>query len=314
MSVRPLLQRQATVRSQIRHRLENRGFLEVDPPIVASEILPEVSIDPYTVLHGNEKKFLQTSPEPHMKRLLAEDSGSIYQFAHCFRRDERGPHHDTEFTMLEWYEPGVNLTSTAELITQILHDTLHTDGLQRLPCREAFIQHADIDPMTAGVGDLLQASNFHEVGIPDSISNIPAEQQWSLAFELLLSDVVSPQLGIAQPTMLESWPASESAFAQLDSTNKQLSLRFEVFVAGIELMNGWQEETCSSTIRKRLEKTNITRTSVKKQKLPLPNRLLAVHDNMPEGVGVALGFDRLVMLAAGTDSIDAIRYFNSDNS
>jgi lysyl-tRNA synthetase class 2 len=265
-------------------------------------------------MHGNENKFLQTSPEPHMKRLLAEDSGSIYQFAHCFRSDERGPHHDTEFTMLEWYQPGANLTSTAELVTQLLHDSLHTDGLQRLPCRDAFIQHADIDPITAGVGALLQASNFHDVGIPESISNLPAEQQWSLAFELLLSEVVSPQLGIAQPTMLESWPASESAFAQLDSTNKQLSLRFEVFVAGIELMNGWQEETCSSTIRKRLEKTNTIRTSFEKQKLPLPNRLLAVHDNMPEGVGVALGFDRLVMLATGTNSIDAIRYFNSDNS
>ena len=79
-------------------------------------------------------------------------------------------------------------------------------------------------------------------------------------------------------------------------------------------MNGWQEETCSSTIRKRLEKTNIIRSSLKKEKLPLPNRLLAVHDNMPEGVGVALGFDRLMMLATGTASIDAIRYFNSDNS
>lgn len=314
MSVRPLLRRQATVRSLIRNRLESRGFLEVDTPIVASELLPDVSIDPYTVTYGNEKKFLQTSPEPHMKRLLAEDSGSIYQFAHCFRSEERGPHHDTEFTMLEWYEPGANLTSTAELITQLLHDSLHTNGLQRLPCRDAFIQHADIDPMTAGVGALLQASNFHNVGIPESISNLPAEQQWSLAFELLLSEVVSPKLGIAQPTMLESWPASESAFAQLDSTNKQLSLRFEVFVTGIEIMNGWQEETCSFTIRKRLEKANTIRTSFEKQKLPLPNRLLAVHDNMPEGIGVALGFDRLVMLAAGTDSIDAIRYFNSDNS
>ena len=150
--------------------------------------------------------------------------------------------------------------------------------------------------------------------IPDSISRLPEEQQWSLAFELLLSEVVAPQLGIPQPTMLESWPASESAFARLDPTNKQVALRFEVFVAGIELMNGWQEETCSSTILNRLEKTNHIRMSFERQKLPLPDRLLAVHDNMPEGVGVALGFDRLMMLAAGTDSIDAIRYFNSENS
>ncbi len=314
MCVRQLLQRQATVRSLIRHRLESRGFLEVDTPIVSSEILPEASIDPYIVMHGNEKKFLQTSPEPLMKRLLAEDSGSIYQFAHCFRSKERGPHHDTEFTMLEWYEPGADLTSTAELITLLLQDSLHTNGLQRLPCREAFIQHANIDPITASVSALLKASTFHNVGIPDSISNLPENQQWSLAFELLLSEVVSPRLGISQPTMLESWPACESAFAKLDPLNKQLSLRFEVFVAGIELMNGWQEETCSSTIRNRLETTNTIRRSFEKHELPLPNRLLTVHDNMPEGVGVALGFDRLMMLVSRAESIDAIRYFNSDNT
>ena len=314
MSIRALLQRQATVRSLIRRRLEIQGFLEVDTPIVSRELLPEVSIDPYSVIQGTENKFLQTSPEPHMKRLLAEDSGPIYQFAHCFRQDERGPHHDTEFTMLEWYEPGATLTSTAELIQRLLHDSLRTNGLQRLCCRDAFIQHANIDPITANVDALLKASHFHNVIIPDSISRLPEEQQWSLAFELLLSEVVAPQLGIPQPTMLESWPASESAFARLDPTNKQVALRFEVFVAGIELMNGWQEETCSSTIQKRLEKTNRIRMSFEKRKLPLPDRLLAVHDNMPEGVGVALGFDRLMMLAAGTDSIDAIRYFNSDNS
>lgn len=249
-----------------------------------------------------------------MKRLLAEDSGSIFQFAHCFRSEERGPHHDTEFTMLEWYEPGADLTSTAELISLLLHDSLNTDGLQRLPCREAFIHHADIDPMTASVGALLKACTFHDVGIPGSISNLPESQQWSLAFELLLSEVVSPRLGISQPTMLESWPASECAFAKLDPLNKELSLRFEVFVAGIELMNGWQEETCSSTIQKRLETTNTIRRAFEKHELPLPNRLLAVHDNMPEGVGVALGLDRLMMLASREESIDAVRYFNSGNS
>jgi lysyl-tRNA synthetase class 2 len=124
---------------------------------------------------------------------------------------------------------------------------------------------------------------------------------------------VSPQLGISQPTMLEDWPASESAFAKLDPVNNQLSLRFEVFVAGVELMNGWQEEICSATIRHRLQKTNIVRKSLEKQALPLPDRLLSVHDNMPEGVGVALGFDRLVMLATESDSIDTARYFNSEN-
>ena len=314
MSIRPLLQRRAAIRSSLRHQLESRGFIEVDTPVVASELLPEIYIEPVTLTHQNETKYLQTSPEPQMKRLLAEDSGPIFQFAQCFRGDERGPLHDTEFTMLEWYEPGACLRSTAEVIESLLNKSLHTNGLERLSCRDAFIQHANIDPITANLNTLLQASVSHNARLPSSISTLPNEQQWSLVFEVLLSDVVSPQLGISQPTMLEAWPASESAFAQLDPANQQLSLRFEVFVDGVELMNGWQEEICSATIRHRLQKTNILRKSLEKPVLPLPNRLLSVHDNMPQGVGVALGFDRLVMLATKSKSIDTARYFNSDNA
>ena len=313
MSIRPLLHRRAVIRSSLRHQLESRDFIEVDTPVVGSELLPEIYIDPVTLTHKSKIKYLQTSPEPQMKRLLAENSGPIFQFAQCFRSDERGPLHDTEFTMLEWYEPGASLRSTADVIESLLHDSLQTNGLERLSCREAFIQHANVDPITASLSTLLQASASHNLHLPTSLSTLPEEQQWSLVFELLLSDVVSPQLGISQPTMLEAWPASESAFAKLDPVNNQLSLRFEVFVAGIELMNGWQEEICSATIRLRLQKTNIVRKSLEKPALPLPDRLLSVHDNMPQGVGVALGFDRLVMLATESDSIDTVRYFNSDN-
>ena len=314
MSIRPLLHRRAAIRSSLRHQLESRGFIEVDTPVVASDLLPEIYIDPVTLTHKSKTKYLQTSPEPQMKRLLAEGSGPIFQFAQCFRSDERGPLHDTEFTMLEWYDPGACLRSTAEVIESLLHDSLHTRGLERLSCRDAFIQHANVDPITASLSTLLQASASHDFHLPSSLSTLPKEQQWSLVFELLLSDVVSPKLGISQPTMLEAWPASESAFAKLDPTNNEISLRFEVFVDGVELMNGWQEEICSATIRHRLQKTNIVRKSLEKNILPLPEKLLGVHDNIPQGVGVALGFDRLVMLATESDSIDAARYFNSDNT
>ena len=119
MSIRPLLQRRAAIRSSLRHQLESRGFIEVDTPVVASELLPEIYIDPVTLTHQSKTKYLQTSPEPQMKRLLAEDSGPIFQFAQCFRSDERGPLHDTEFTMLEWYEPGACLHSTAEVVESL---------------------------------------------------------------------------------------------------------------------------------------------------------------------------------------------------
>ena len=315
MSVRPLLEHRAGVRTAVRACFEGRGFVEVDTPVLSREILPEPYIEPVSLTDGQVTRYLQTSPEALMKRLLARASGPIYQFAHCFRAGERSPRHDTEFIMLEWYQPGASLKETAELVSDLLRHTLRTTGLERISCRDAFSQHAGVDPLTATADELLAAATEAGLVLPEGTAALPAAERRSLAFDLLLSEVVSPRLGRDRPVMLEAWPAAEAAFARLDPLDPRQGRRFEVFSKGIELANGWEEEPSATILRERLLATNQLRQSQGRRVLPLPDQLLAAHgETMPAGVGAALGFDRLVMLASGATSIDAVRGFSSDTA
>ena len=315
MSVRPLLEQRAAIRLAIRNSLDARGFIEVDTPVLAQEILPEPHIEPIVVNDGCIDRYLQTSPEALMKRLLAADSGPIYQLAPCFRSGERSPRHDTEFIMLEWYQPQATLDDTAALLIDLLGRTLGTTGLERVSCRDAFSHHAGIDPITATADELLNATVRCGLIMPEGMDHLSESDSRSLAFDLLLSEVITPQLGLDQPAMLESWPASEAAFARLDPEQPLVARRFELFYAGVELANGWEEEPRARVLRERLLATNKLRQLQGRRSLPLPERLLAAHgDDMPTGMGAALGFDRLVMVAAGAASIDATRGFTSDTA
>lgn len=315
MSVRPLLEKRAAIRSAIRTSFEAWGFIEVDTPVLAKEILPEPHIEPIVVNDGCIDRFLQTSPEALMKRLLAASSGPIYQLAPCFRAGERGPRHDTEFIMLEWYQPQATLDDVAALLTDLLSQTLGTKEIQRITCREAFAIHAHVNPITATADELLNAAIHCGLVLPEGLNHLTESERRSLAFDLLLSEIITPQLGIDQPVMLESWPASEAAFARLDPEQPLVARRFELFYAGVELANGWEEETRTKVLYERLLTANKIRCSQGRRSLPLPERLIAAHgDTMPPGIGAALGFDRLVMVATGATSIDEIRGFNSDTA
>ena len=313
MSVRPMLEQRAGVRAALRDCLDRQGFIEVDTPVLSREVLPEAHIEPIIVSAGDDvARFLQASPEALMKRLLAAGAGAIYQFARCFRAGERSPRHDTEFVMLEWYQPGGTLAETAVLLEQLLARSLGTSGLERISCTTAFKQFAGADPVAANADELAAAVERQDLQLPQGFGGLTESVRWSLCFNLLLSEVVAPQLGHQQPAMLESWPAAEAAFARLDRQDPRLARRFEVFVSGVELVNGWEEEPSPAILRSRIEAANAIREADGRRVLPLPSKLLAAHgDRMPAGVGAALGFDRLVMLAAGSESIDQVRGFSS---
>jgi lysyl-tRNA synthetase class 2 len=169
--------------------------------------------------------------------------------------------------------------------------------------------HADVDPLAATADDLLAALARAGVTVPASTPHEADQDRWDRGFEQLLAEVVQPRLGQERPTMLEAWPASQAAFARLDPAAPTTARRFELFVAGVELANGWEEETSRDVLAARIEATNRTRAAAGRDVLPIPERLLAAHGpSMPDGVGAALGFDRLVMLAAAADSIDAVRW------
>jgi lysyl-tRNA synthetase class 2 len=313
MSIRPLLERRARVRRAIASLFDARGFVEVDTPVLASEVVPEAHIDPIRVPVGDTVRYLQASPELLMKRLLAAGSGPIYQFARAFREGERGRQHDVEFVLLEWYAPGESLEATVDLLAEIGAAVLGTRGIERVSCREAFLDHAGVDPLTADAAALEAA--LDRLGIPRPAGAADADERRDRGFELLLAEVVQPRLGHGRPALLEQWPASQAALGRVRDGTPPVAERFELFVAGVELANGWVEETDRDIVAARLEAANRVRCGAGRAPLPLPTRLLDVHGgSLPEGVGVALGFDRLVMLAAAAASIDAVRPFSSQTA
>lgn len=310
MTARPILELRAGLRRRLRDLFDARGFVEVDTPVLSSEVLPEAHIDPLTIHvdgHDRPPHYLQASPEAHMKRLLAGGSGPIYQFARAFRAGERGTRHDVEFVLLEWYAPGTTLDDEAALLAELCATTLGTTGLDRVTCREAFAAHAGIDPFTPSPIEWQAAGSRAGLSLPDSLAE--SCDAW---FELLLSEVVAPRLGRERPALLEAWPVSQAAFARLVDDSPPTARRFELFVAGVELANGWEEEPRRDVLLDRIATANTTRSSSGRGALPVPMRLVEAHGPaMPVGVGTALGFDRLAMLAAGAASIDAVRCFTS---
>ena len=315
MTARPILALRARVRSRLRGLFDGLGFLEVDTPVLSTEVLPEPHIDPIAVpVPGAAGRWLQASPEALMKRLLAAGSGPIYQFARSFRAGEQGRQHDLEFVLLEWYAPQATLAETADLLERLCHAALGTAGIERTTCAEAFSVLAGVDPLRGSLEELEAAVAAAGIASPAPDPRAGRADRWDRAFELLLTEVVQPRLGHGRPTMREAWPISQAAFARVDA-DPPAARRFELFVAGVELANGWEEETSRELLAARIEAANRVRVADGRGPLPVPARLLAAHGPaMPEGVGAALGFDRLVMLAAGADSIDAVRCFRSSDA
>lgn len=311
MTIRSLLELRAGVRRAVRAFFDDRGFLEVDTPVLAAEVLPEAHIEPVEVrLAGEHVRWLQASPELLMKRLLAAGAGAIYQFAHAFRDGERGPLHDVEFELLEWYAPGTTLDDVALFLEQLCTTVLGTHALDRVDCGEAFGTLAEIDPFTASAEEWLAAVRRAAIVLPEGLGSLaPAEVQ-DRCFELVLAEKIQPTLGHERPVMLENWPVSQAAFARIDPRRPTAARRFELFVRGVELANGWEEETSRGAVAKRITDANTVREADGRNGLPCPEKFLAAHGPaMPAGVGVALGFDRLVMLARGAASIDTVRPF-----
>lgn len=293
------LKQRARIIQAMRNYFYKQDFLEVETPIRIPAPAPEAHIDSFE----SDGWFLQSSPELAMKRLLSRGYPRIFQICKCFRKDERGSLHLTEMTMLEWYTGGCTylelMRQCKGLVCHIAGETGSGDSLryqgktidlgspwERITVAEAF--------------DRYTSTTMEKAMDDDSFDEI-------MAFE------IEPELGIRVPTLIMDFPASMAALAQLKPEDSRFAERFELYIGGIELANGFSELVDPMEQRTRFEQATKIRELLKKPATPMPEPFLRDLKNMPPAAGIALGVDRLVMLFTDSVEIDGVVAFTPEN-
>lgn len=295
-----------------RHFFVDRGIMEVDTPVVVNAPVTDVHIHSARVHFADDPRpfFLHTSPEYTMKRLLAAGSGDIFQICHVVRGLERGRQHNAEFTLIEWYRVGYSLerlmSEVDTLVRSLLGDVAFTISSERITYREAFLRELQLDPFTATLEELSNAAR--KIGFA-------AGTQRDELLELLMGAVIGPQLGRNALTFVYDYPASQAALARINPDDPQTALRFELYCKGVELANGFEELSSASEQRARFERDNEERRRRGLPAYEIDERVLAaLGAGLPDTAGVALGFDRTLMLATGVDHIDDVLPFPTDRA
>jgi len=322
---RPFLAARGRIQQALRAWFLAQGFVEVETPIL------QVSPGNETHLHAlptgligpdgaQQPMYLHTSPEFACKKLLAAGERKIFTFARTFRNRERGPLHHPEFTMLEWYRAGESYHALMEDCAALLAEAANAAGsqrwsyrerncdprapLQRLSVADAFKSFAGIDllaTLTDGEPDTRALANAASAaGI-----QIAADDTWSDIFSRAISERVEPHLGNGAPTLLTEYPFPEAALAR-PAADPRVAERFELYACGIELANAFGELTDPAEQRRRFEASMAERQKRYGERYPIDEDFIAAVGRMPQASGIALGFDRLAMLASGATRIEQV--------
>ncbi len=285
-----------------------RQVMEVDTPVLVNAAVTDTHIHSVAVPPA---WFMHTSPEYAMKRLLAAGSGDIYQICHVARGFEQSRIHNTEFTLVEWYRLGFDLARLMDEVDELVrelcpaHPALRARG-ERLSYREAFVRHTGLDPLDATIPQL--AGVVAHLGYPQ---DAPRDE----LLDLIMGAIIGPKLGHEAPTFIYGYPASQAALARLDPADPRTAQRFELYLAGIELANGFHELAAATEQRARFTQDLQQRAQRGLAVHPMDERLLAaLGAGLPECSGVALGFDRVVMLAAGAAHIREVLPFPTETA
>ncbi|GAB2952147.1 elongation factor P--(R)-beta-lysine ligase [Hafnia psychrotolerans] len=305
-----LLKRAAIV-AEIRRFFADRGVLEVETPAMSQATVTDIHLVPFTTRFvgpgaaDGMTLYLMTSPEYHMKRLLAAGSGPIYQMGKSFRNEEAGRHHNPEFTMLEWYRPRYDMYRLMNEVDDFLQQVLDCETAETLSYQQAFTRHLDVDPLSA------DKTQLREAAAKLDLSNIAdTEEDRDTLLQLLFTMGVEPHIGRDKPTFVYHFPATQASLAEISTEDHRVAERFEVYYKGVELANGFRELTDSKEQRQRFAQDNQKRSVRGLPVQPVDNNLLdALEHGMPECSGVALGVDRLIMIALGADSLSEILAF-----
>lgn len=307
------LLRRSEIVWQLREFFHSRGFAEVHTPIISHDTVVDLNIEPVRIsgrsldCHGagNEDLFLQTSPEFAMKRLLAAGMKSIYSIGPVFRAGERGANHNPEFTMVEWYHVGDDMAAGVALVDALVRAVLACPPAEVITYQDAFKTHTAIDPLVASLEELSHVAATGDLGVTVDWSD--DRDTW---LDLLFSELVQPRLGWERPTIITNYPASQSALAKIAASDSRTAERFELFVRGVELANGYHELLDPVELMTRNEFTESKRRALGRPNLPVSSRLIqAMQSGIPACSGCALGLDRLIMVATNATAIDQVLAF-----
>jgi len=296
-----------------------QGFLEVETPLLSHDVVVDRYLDPLGVTLPSDPRrpdvgprmWLQTSPEFGMKRLMAAGGEAIFQITRAFRAGEVGAHHNPEFTMIEWYRRGDGMDAGMELLSALAATLLECPPAERLSYAAAFHNYVGIDPHRADEAQMADAARRLGLSVSEQFRAEADRDNW---LNLLLAHGVEPHLGQGRPTILHSYPGSQAALARVVG-EPPVAERFELYVRGIELANGYHELLDPRVLRDRNHQAAADRATEEKPALPHESRLLQAMDHgLPACAGVALGFDRLVMLAAGATTLAEVMAFPIDRA
>ena len=312
-SIKNLLTR-AKLIEEIRRFFTDRGLLEVETPVLSEFGVTDVHLATFSTEFispfGEQSKtlWLSTSPEYHMKRLLAAGSGPIFQIGKVFRNEEAGNRHNPEFTMLEWYRPHFDMYRLINEVDDLLQQILECPPAESMSYQFAFQQYVGLDPLSAEMSELVEKAKKYQL--------VDAEKEnRDTLLQFLFSVVVEPQIGQEAPVVVYHFPASQAALAQISSEDLRVAERFEFYYKGLELANGFHELSDAREQLRRFQQDNLQREKMGLPVRAIDTRLLsALQAGIPNCSGVALGVDRLLMIAMGAEHIKEVISFAIDNA
>ncbi|WP_245980737.1 EF-P lysine aminoacylase EpmA [Sinobacterium caligoides] len=308
------LRARAELLAAIRQFFAARGVQEVETPLMATTAVTDPFIDAFEIKlgAGAEVRYLQTSPEYAMKRLLAAGSGPIYQICKAFRREEGSSRHNPEFTMLEWYRPGFDERTLMDEVQALLASLLHVTEFRRLSYREVFDSAVGVDPHRSTAAELASiARQYAEFSFADDALD---RDGW---LDVLMTHVIEPSLDPQHGVFIYDYPASQAALAQVqeDESGQQVARRFEFYCGGVELSNGYYELLDAEELARRGNADNAKRSGLNRPEIALDRRLLAaMQAGLPSSAGVSIGVDRLLMIQRGLARISEGLSFDIGNA
>lgn len=306
------LKERAQIVAKIRRFFDDKQVMEVETPTLSQATVTDVHLHTFsTTFTGpgfakGQRLFMQTSPEFHMKRLLCAGSGAIYQMAKSFRNEESGRHHNPEFTMLEWYQPDYDHLMLIDEVDELLQHVLGTERCEIKTYQQVFMQYLGLDPLVSDLEQIRRVATNYDFG-----DFVATEQNKDTLLQCLFCFVIEPQIGLETPIAIYHFPASQAALAKIEEQDSRVARRFEFYYQGIELANGFHELQDANEQLQRFEKDNNERESIGLASQPIDLNLIdSLKYGLPNCAGVALGIDRLIMLALGKKHINEILSFD----